>query len=267
MNNESLLSVKYRKNRIFLRKNIPDDYWVFLSIFYSNTYGKLRLRRDDVVLDAGANIGLFTIFCCDRVKRVIAIEPEPSNFKMLELNINENNCKNVILVNKAISNRKGYVGFSHTGGTAMANEAGSEIQADTLDDILLNAKVKPTIIKMDIEGFEGKAFKSFMGFDSVREIIMEIHSNELQREISSILSNNGFQCEILHNSLVRKTFTNAIKHPLTLLKVEKSERFRTLERYLKYLLHISEEAPVELKSRKKNSNELAILYAKKTMSV
>lgn len=261
MNDFSLLPVNYRNKKIFLRRNIPDDYWVFLSIFYSDAYGKLRLTKDDVVLDAGANIGLFTILVYDRVKEVVAIEPEPNNFEMLKLNIIKNNCKNVILVNKAISDKKGYVSFSHTGGTARADDSGLEIETGSLDEILLNLKVNPTIIKMDIEGFEGKALKNFTGFNSVKEIIMEVHSKELQKEVVQILTNNNFQYEILHNSFILKTFFNSIKHPFPLLRVEMSENFRTVRRYFSYLLRISKDVPVELKSRIYESNELSILYA------
>jgi FkbM family methyltransferase len=44
-------------------------------------------RRDDVILDIGAGLGEFTLWCCDAGARVIAFEPDPLAFHCLERNV------------------------------------------------------------------------------------------------------------------------------------------------------------------------------------
>ncbi|MCS7121544.1 MAG: FkbM family methyltransferase [Archaeoglobaceae archaeon] len=55
-----------------------------------------------VVVDAGAHVGLFTIYASRKAKKVIAIEPNPKNYSLLELNIKRNNLKNVKAIKKAL---------------------------------------------------------------------------------------------------------------------------------------------------------------------
>lgn len=50
-------------------------------------------RRDDVVVDIGAGIGEFSVWCCDAGAQVIAFEPDPLAFGCLERNLAH--CENV----------------------------------------------------------------------------------------------------------------------------------------------------------------------------
>ena len=59
----------------------------------------------DVVLDVGANIGSFTKQIVKKAKRVIAIEPEPLNFRYLTRYFG--NHQKVTLINKAVWNSSG----------------------------------------------------------------------------------------------------------------------------------------------------------------
>jgi 2-polyprenyl-3-methyl-5-hydroxy-6-metoxy-1,4-benzoquinol methylase len=54
--------------------------------FVEGTYeiDNVRMKRGDVVLDCGANLGLFTVLACDRGCKVYAIEPMPKNIRTLE---------------------------------------------------------------------------------------------------------------------------------------------------------------------------------------
>jgi FkbM family methyltransferase len=262
MKDMDVCMIKIGGKRAYLRKNIPDDVWVFESIFYANNYlRRLKLRKDDVVLDVGANIGLFTLSIYDKVKQVIAIEPEPENFDLLKHTIIQNKIYNVIPINKAVGESKGFVSFSKTGATASAIDSKSGIELDTLDNILNDLGSDPTVVKMDIEGYEGKALRGFSKVKSVREIIMEVHSKSLQKEVIDILSSYGFKTEILHDSFISNIFLNIIKHPFTFIKVEKIVKYDTSSRYLRYLLHLSRDVPVEIASIKVSSPEIIILYA------
>ncbi|MEM3406001.1 MAG: FkbM family methyltransferase [Candidatus Pacearchaeota archaeon] len=59
------------------------------------------LKKGDIVIDAGAYIGLFTLYASKKVGKnglVIAYEPDPENYKNLLENIKLNKCKNVKLI-------------------------------------------------------------------------------------------------------------------------------------------------------------------------
>ena len=74
------------------------DEYVMKEIVKS--YGSLSVE-DKVVLDIGANIGCFSRWAVENgARKVIAIEPEPNNFAMLELNMEGH--ENVVPVNAAL---------------------------------------------------------------------------------------------------------------------------------------------------------------------
>jgi FkbM family methyltransferase len=258
---DELYQVKFGRKKILLRKNVIDDYQIFDSIFYANIYNELKLRDDDILMDIGANIGLVTLSYFDKVDKIIAIEPEPNNLWLLRQNMQANNCKNVIIINKGVSNEHGYVTFDRTGG-ATAKPTNAGIEVDTIDNILKELGVIPTAIKMDIEGFEGKAIRGFSGYDDIRQIIMEVHSRELQKDISEFLTNKGFFVEFLEENFLHRAITNIVKHPFIFLKNEYLHNYDLSRRYGKYLLGLSKNRPLEYKPGIEGS-DILILYARK----
>lgn len=70
------------------------------------------IKKGDIALDVGAMIGYFTIIFSKLVGedgKVFAFEPHPGNFDILKKNIEINHCKNVIPIQKALSNKNGRV--------------------------------------------------------------------------------------------------------------------------------------------------------------
>ena len=68
---------------VLLRRS---DFAAFYQVVIENIYSPLlsHIKEGDVVVDAGANIGLFSILASFKVKdkgKVIAIEPEPKNLE------------------------------------------------------------------------------------------------------------------------------------------------------------------------------------------
>jgi len=64
-----------------------------------------RINNDDVVIDVGAHIGIFTLKAAKKARNgmVVAIEPHPFNYKLLRKNIALNRVENVTAVNIALS--------------------------------------------------------------------------------------------------------------------------------------------------------------------
>jgi len=71
-----------------------------------------EVKKGDVVLDIGANIGYYTLIFAKLVGQegeVLAFEPDPNNFALLKKNIEINGYRNVSLLQKAVSNRSGKI--------------------------------------------------------------------------------------------------------------------------------------------------------------
>ncbi|MEK6968833.1 MAG: FkbM family methyltransferase [Nanoarchaeota archaeon] len=127
---------------------------------------KNYVKEGDTVVDIGAHIGYHTLTLAKLVGekgKVYAFEPCPEIFELLKKNINVNGYKNVILINKAVSNSadKHIFYVDKTGRNSLINSTSikltQSIEVDTirLDDL----NIKPNLIKMDIEGGEIKALR------------------------------------------------------------------------------------------------------------
>lgn len=132
---------------------------------------------DDIFIDMGANIGWNTIYGAQIFSKVYAFEPYEKNIKLLKNNLIHNNLKNVIICDKAISNKNTYVEFylnSDNYGDNIINPKdktdfsesviiSSIIFDDYIDDMNINAS-KISCIKMDIQGYEIKALEGMVDF-------------------------------------------------------------------------------------------------------
>ena len=134
------------------------------------------VKKGDVVLDVGANIGYFTLLAASIVGKegkVYAFEPEPRNFGYLSKNIALNRYGNVTVAQRAVSDKPGTIKLfmcpydtgHHTiqqfGGIRSYNPelAGTreefvEIQAVRLDDLFKDKLTPINVIKLDVEGAE-----------------------------------------------------------------------------------------------------------------
>lgn len=119
------------------------------------------LRKNDLFVDVGANIGSYTILAGGAVgARCVSVEPIKSTFQLLEENINLNRLtENVQPLNIGIGKEKGVLRFTAGLDTVNHVVADSE-QVDSvvkvpivsLNDLLENQE--PLLIKIDVEGFE-----------------------------------------------------------------------------------------------------------------
>lgn len=62
-----------------------------------------QVGPDDVVVDVGAHIGRYALPAAKKGAKVIAVEPEPSNFLLLQKNVILNGLSNVVLVPRAMT--------------------------------------------------------------------------------------------------------------------------------------------------------------------
>ncbi len=147
------------------------EYRPWRTAFRKENVGYLQhysLKSGDIVIDAGAYEGTFTIYAAKAVGKdglVIAFEPDSENYRRLRENIDLNELKNVIVVNKALWERKAILKFNdkHTAGASFFFNASShinEIEVVSLDEELGRLGIrKVDFIKMDVEGSEVKVLE------------------------------------------------------------------------------------------------------------
>ncbi len=130
---------------------------------------KNQIKKGDVVLDLGANIGFFTLIFAKLVGeegKVFAFEPDPDNFSLLKKNIEINGYQNVILVHKAVSNETGKTRLylsseasDHRIYDSYDGRKSIEIETTRLDDYFNKYNGRIDFIKMDVQGAEWAVIK------------------------------------------------------------------------------------------------------------
>lgn len=127
-----------------------------------------EIKTGQTVVDVGANIGYYTLLAARLVGpegKVYAFEPDPTNFALLQKNVEANGYQNVVLVNKALSNKNGktklFINPANRGDHRVYDSGDGresrEIEMVTLDSHL--GKKKVNFIKMDIQGAEPLALE------------------------------------------------------------------------------------------------------------
>lgn len=184
---------------------------------------KRLIKEGDIVVDCGAHIGYYTLLFSQLVGdsgKVFAFEPDPTNFSLLQKNLKENKIKNVVASNFAVSDKNGKCTFFLDKKSPAHHRLYSEGKMDKgeikincvrLDDYFKNFKKEINLIKMDIEGAEGKAIKGGLNIlkrNKGIKIILEFFPFALKgcgvsaNELLGILRNQGFDKieEIKHTS-------------------------------------------------------------------
>ena len=172
--------------------------------------GNCRIKEGDVVLDLGANIGIFSRFASDKgAKKVYSFEPVQENFQLLSLN-RPNNCEahRIAVYNKDNQSIKIAYKPNCPGGSSIHKHDDGKLQTCmtmTIDTLINNNIIEqPNFIKMDIEGAEIEAFEGMSNaiLKRVRCIAMEMHVGQLGDKVNNIynrLNTLGFSSFTLNN--------------------------------------------------------------------
>lgn len=189
------------------------DVYTYQQIFIDEEYKFNADQTPKTIVDAGANIGLTSIYLSNKYPEatIIAIEPESSNFALLQENIAA--YPNITAVQAALwhKNEKinlvdpglGEWGFMTEDTDADAAEkikadTRHEVDAMTVDKIMQTFNLDHIdILKVDIEGAEKEVFADTSAWlDKVDSIITELHERMKTGSNRSFYNgSNGFQHE------------------------------------------------------------------------
>ena len=139
--------------------NIRDDGWKNLLEI---------VKRDDVIIDVGANIGFLTLNFAKRCPEgtVIAFEPDSNNFQSLVTNLKLNSLRNVYAFQSGLGSRKEkkmlyHVYEQNSGANRFLDQEPvdayrSELAEVQVFDVVVDTLplTKIDLMKIDVEGFE-----------------------------------------------------------------------------------------------------------------
>jgi FkbM family methyltransferase len=163
-----------------------DDALVWNEVWRLPTYD---LTDDAVrgrpVIDLGANVGAFSVWAAlAGASDVIAVEPVEANRVALEGNLAANLVADrVTVLDGAAWTESGWLTATvvEAGASSYVRETATEgtVRTWSLDDLLLATSAERSwtraVVKLDIEGAEGRVIAGLTRWDLVERIVMEFH--------------------------------------------------------------------------------------------
>lgn len=170
--------VRNEKNiKMFSIRNFGDSTAIRAKNFYIHEPDTVKwineFKEKSLFLDIGANIGVYSLYAAYKKCDVISIEPHSLNFAALNLNIMDNKFEDKIIAFPISANEKrkaSYLfhsknlkfGGAHTTFGRKITDSGKQFDtkfksgsyAVSIDEILNDLNLRPTHIKIDVDGNE-----------------------------------------------------------------------------------------------------------------
>ncbi len=223
-------TIKYRDIKV--NKPIVDFtneepiYMNYKEFFVDGIYSSLNLDNLNVVIDIGANVGLFTKYMLHKnAKRVFCFEPNKLAFECLSKNYKNNG--SVSLNNLAVSTNNDklrlYLDLNNTLVSSAKRNTSDfyDVDSITLKQILEKNNIDVVdLIKIDIEGMEYDLVEHMDDeiFDKVNSFIIEYHDVESMdkytgvKKLSEKLEEKGYSIKFGDNIFKSCSFLYACKH-------------------------------------------------------
>lgn len=178
-----------------IRVGNNSDILVFFQVFIAEGYKPLfdflrkKALAPRVIVDAGANVGYFSLLalCHYDPDILIALEPEKSNYFQLERNMEvHNHYNNFRCMRCAIWTEKKLLSVKTSAGrewaTRVSKNAAAEVcQALSLKDVMEENKAAGIdVLKLDVEGTEDVLFRNTIFLETLEKVKVmgiEIHDD------------------------------------------------------------------------------------------
>ncbi len=186
------------------------DILVYIQIFFHKEYLRiegLELPPRPTIIDLGANVGLFMLYCKSKWQDAVVscLEPDRQNYAQLIKQIEVNNLADVQTINGGIWTTNKLLSITQRPeemewSLGVKPDASGNVLGITLSQLLRDSKFrKVDLLKMDIEGTEEYLFESvdFLTTlkNSVSNLIMETHNPMKQKWMATQLTGIGFTVE------------------------------------------------------------------------
>lgn len=183
------------------------DYDLLLDFFFKREGAPLHYDIDFVrllhgespryVLDAGANIGLFSLLCDQRYhpEKLLAVEPESSNFELLSKNASRRD--SIVCIQSGIWKSRSQLRIipSTAGKWGVKVEecaSGGDVSGISISDLMDEYKIPCfDIVKMDIEGSEYYVMKDSSceeWLNKTKVLVIETHDVLIKESTATVMS-------------------------------------------------------------------------------
>lgn len=179
----------------FLRlHHLESDLQSALELAVGDCYRLERLGNPDLIVDGGANIGMFSLAASARWPNVpiIACEPVPHNVAAIRRHVALNGLERQVQVREvALADREGtldfYVREANQGSFDPRLPWQSTIRVPLLPlrKLIEGRPVRRLLVKLDIEGAEVDVLRAFFESDVTEEVsvVMELHETPRNRKL------------------------------------------------------------------------------------
>lgn len=192
--------------------------WIYKEIYFDKVYDDtLNGKKDLVILDVGANLGIVTQFMRDFAKKVYAIEPASEHFEALSKNKEFNNWDNVELFKLAIAGTNGEMKLSKTSSNLTCNslvndyqDEGEIVKTQTFNTFFKENNIDEVdFCKFDVEGAEEQILCSPDFNDiapKIKSIMVEFHYETYPKIVFHLLG-LGYTAKRYPSSAIIYLFT------------------------------------------------------------
>jgi FkbM family methyltransferase len=211
---EGIVEYKFQDHTFYFHST-PDLPALIQEIFGDNYHvlgSNIEFRPHDIILDLGANEGVFSILMAKLFPftHIISLEPVPRTFYQMVRNIGLNGITNISPYNIGVGKEAGTVTMNisrdFSGGSSSvctfvpADHIQANVNVSSLSDIFqLFIPDRCRLVKSDTEGAE---YDTFYGSPTILSridyVTMEVH-------INSLLEIRGFRPDALVNWISNKT--------------------------------------------------------------
>jgi FkbM family methyltransferase len=146
---------------------------------------RATLRSEDVLVDVGAHIGWFSVIGSKLAGTVVAMEPDPDNWRHLRTNLRINGCKNVT-AGQADGHTRLYQSFEHRGDHQLSvvgdRKDCTKVRVRSVDNVLAEVSKRATWVKLDTRGSEAAILRGMRRtLDCRPRLVVEFWPLGLQR--------------------------------------------------------------------------------------
>lgn len=189
------LAVYYRRNR--------GDIQGIREVFMDEAYRLPKSFVPKTVLDVGANIGLTSLYYLTHypVSQLVAVEPEPSNLRLLYKNLEPYiTTGRAVVVSAAAASTNGVSRFAVSRSSNLGHidsEGGMAVNTVTIDTLLDYFPARAVdLLKLDVEGGEQDLLTAdnIQWLDHFNGVIAEFHPLQVEYErLTSTIASWGLR--------------------------------------------------------------------------
>ena len=230
------LTVPVRNSTLYMRSNATNIMeYVRFSTFFSKEEGTVAwldetLDNDSVLLDIGANIGIYSIYSALKIgvsESVYSIEPNAYSFHSLLTNIKQNSLiREIVPINIALTNRFSIFDFHYN--SDLPGHSGSQVHSAisehgetfipvatelklgcSVDELSDNGLFKRRIthVKIDVDGHEKEIVEGMTRLLSgpLRPNYVQIEINPgAKSDINRLMEGCGYRLSLMSDTLSSK---------------------------------------------------------------